>query len=115
MLAGDIDLRRVGAEHSFPDEVAAPGWSGEPSSNEFNAIDTAGLSTKQLMVATGMSAYYVRKGLLWIKETAALQHTPDYPRCGSGNRTVPLAACPLLGPAGDPKEAPAPGAERART
>jgi hypothetical protein len=34
----------------------------------------AGFSTKQLMVATGLSAYDVRKGLLWIKETAALQH-----------------------------------------
>ncbi|MFC9976721.1 hypothetical protein ACFVH6_38060 [Spirillospora sp. NPDC127200] len=34
----------------------------------------AGLTTKQLMVATGLSEYYVRKGLEWIKDKAALEH-----------------------------------------
>ncbi|WP_223168222.1 hypothetical protein [Nonomuraea sp. SYSU D8015] len=33
----------------------------------------AGLTLKQLAIATGMSVYYVRKGLLWIKDTAAME------------------------------------------
>ncbi|MFI0451904.1 hypothetical protein [Actinomadura sp. 6N118] len=34
----------------------------------------AGLSLKQLVAATGLSPYQVRKGILWIKETAATEH-----------------------------------------
>ncbi|MGK5556223.1 hypothetical protein ACSNOI_31865 [Actinomadura kijaniata] len=34
----------------------------------------AGLTTKQLVTATGLSEYYVRKGLQWIKEKAALEN-----------------------------------------
>ncbi|SEH00834.1 hypothetical protein SAMN05444920_11823 [Nonomuraea solani] len=34
----------------------------------------AALITKQLMIATGMSVYYVRKGLQWVKDKAALEH-----------------------------------------
>ncbi|MFC5821315.1 hypothetical protein [Nonomuraea harbinensis] len=30
----------------------------------------AGLTTRQLVAATGMSPYQVRKGILWIKEVA---------------------------------------------
>ncbi|MEU8250717.1 hypothetical protein [Nonomuraea sp. NPDC048916] len=34
----------------------------------------AGLTTRQLVAATGMSPYQVRKGILWIKEVAAREH-----------------------------------------
>ncbi|MEV4064683.1 hypothetical protein [Nonomuraea dietziae] len=34
----------------------------------------AALTTRQLMIATGLSAYYVRKGLQWVKDKAALEH-----------------------------------------
>jgi hypothetical protein len=34
----------------------------------------AGLSLDQLVIATGLSPYYVRKGLNYIKDTAALEH-----------------------------------------
>ncbi|MFC6879619.1 MULTISPECIES: hypothetical protein [Actinomadura] len=34
----------------------------------------AGLTLKQLMQATGMSAHHVRKGLNYIKDTSALEH-----------------------------------------
>ncbi|PZG21893.1 hypothetical protein C1J01_05295 [Nonomuraea aridisoli] len=34
----------------------------------------AGLTLKQLTVATGLSAHHVRKGLNYIKDTAALEH-----------------------------------------
>jgi len=34
----------------------------------------AGLSLRQLVAATGLSAYQVRKGILWIKEVAAQEH-----------------------------------------
>ncbi|WP_242909789.1 hypothetical protein [Actinomadura terrae] len=34
----------------------------------------AGLTTRQLVIATGLSEYYVRKGLQWIKDKAALEH-----------------------------------------
>jgi hypothetical protein len=34
----------------------------------------AGLTLKQLVAATGLSAYQVSRGILWIKETAATEH-----------------------------------------
>lgn len=34
----------------------------------------AGLTLAQLVIATGLSTYYVRKGLNYIKDTAALEH-----------------------------------------
>lgn len=34
----------------------------------------AGLTTRRLVAATGLSPYQVRKGTLWIKEVAAREH-----------------------------------------
>ncbi|WP_221461655.1 hypothetical protein, partial [Streptosporangium saharense] len=46
----------------------------------------AGLTLKQLAIATGMSVYYVRKGLLWIKDTGALLQTR--PPCSPAHRAA---------------------------